>query len=152
MNKRPLFPALGGFVHGGDYNPEQWLDRPDILEEDIRMMKKAGINEATIGVFSWSMLEPEEGRYDLSWLEKTADRLYENGIYFILATPSGARPAWLDEKYPEARRVNVNGVRLENFTMVKHRCWTPKGTYTSSIDGGISLVFNLSYCQIRYHI
>ncbi len=36
MEKKSLFPAVGGFLHGGDYNPEQWLDRPDILEEDIR--------------------------------------------------------------------------------------------------------------------
>jgi len=44
MEKQILFSKLNGFVHGGDYNPEQWLDRPDILEEDIRMMKKAGVN------------------------------------------------------------------------------------------------------------
>ena len=43
MEKKSLFPATGGFLHGGDYNPEQWLDRPDILKEDIKMMKKAGI-------------------------------------------------------------------------------------------------------------
>ena len=50
-------------LHGGDYNPEQWLDRPDILKEDIRMMKKAKVNVVTLGVFSWSVLEPEEGNY-----------------------------------------------------------------------------------------
>ena len=44
MEKKILFPQIGGIMHGGDYNPEQWLDRPDILEEDIRMMKKAGMN------------------------------------------------------------------------------------------------------------
>ena len=41
-----------GFIYGGDYNPEQWLDRPDILEADIRMMKKAGMNSVTLGVFA----------------------------------------------------------------------------------------------------
>lgn len=51
MEKQILFSKLNGFVHGGDYNPEQWLDRPDILEEDIRMMKKAGVNCVTLGVF-----------------------------------------------------------------------------------------------------
>ena len=40
MEKKILFPQIGGFVHGGDYNPEQWLDRPDILEEDVRLMKE----------------------------------------------------------------------------------------------------------------
>ena len=45
-------------LYGGDYNPEQWLDHPEILEADIRMMKKAKINTATMGIFSWSTLEP----------------------------------------------------------------------------------------------
>ena len=57
----PYRAAESGLIHGCDYNPEQWLDRPDILEKDIEMMKEAGINEVTMGVFSWSVLEPEEG-------------------------------------------------------------------------------------------
>ena len=80
MEKNILFPKLNGFVHGGDYNPEQWLDRPDILEEDIRMMKKAGVNCVTLGVFSWSVYEPREGEFHLEWLKKIMDSLYENGI------------------------------------------------------------------------
>lgn len=87
MEKNILFPKLNGFVHGGDYNPEQWLDRPDILEEDIRMMKKAGVNCVTLGVFSWSVYEPREGEFHFEWLKKIMDSLYENGIYTILATP-----------------------------------------------------------------
>ena len=109
---------INGFIHGGDYNPEQWLDRPDILEEDVRMMKKAGVNCVTLGVFSWSFYEPEEGRFEFDWLKEIVDRLYDNGIYFILATPSGARPAWLDAKYPDAMRVNEMGIR--NHHGVRH--------------------------------
>lgn len=111
MEKQSLFPAVKGFLHGGDYNPEQWFDRPDILEEDIKMMKKAGINSATLGVFSWSVYEPSEGKYNFKWLTDIMDNLYKNGIYTVLATPSGARPAWLDEKYPEAMRVDNYGHR-----------------------------------------
>jgi beta-galactosidase len=55
-------------LHGGDYNPEQWLDRPDILAQDIELMKKARVNTVTLGVFSWSVLEPEEGVFRLDWL------------------------------------------------------------------------------------
>ena len=73
MEKNILFPKLNGFVHGGDYNPEQWLDRPDILEEDIRMMKKAGVNCVTLGVFSWSVYEPKEGEFHFEWLKKIMD-------------------------------------------------------------------------------
>ena len=75
MERKVLFPQLNGIMHGGDYNPEQWLDRPDILEKDIQMMKKAGINEATLGVFAWSMYEPTEGNFDFSWLRKIMDNL-----------------------------------------------------------------------------
>ena len=82
MEKKSLFPATGGFLHGGDYNPEQWLDRPDILKEDIKMMKKAGINSATLGVFSWSVYEPSEGEYNFGWLTDVMDNLYE--MVFIL--------------------------------------------------------------------
>lgn len=78
-----------GILHGGDYNPDQWLDCPEVLEEDVRLMKKARVNCVSLGIFAWSRLEPEEGRYELDWLENIIQRLYENGIYTILATPTG---------------------------------------------------------------
>lgn len=118
MKRNVLFSKMNGLVHGGDYNPEQWLDCPDILEKDIELMKKAGINSVTMGMFSWSVLEREEGVFDFAWLHQLVDKLYENGIYTILGTPSGARPAWLDEKYPEAMRVDSYGVR--NHHGVRH--------------------------------
>ncbi len=95
------------FWHGGDYNPDQWLDRPDILEEDIRLMKRAGCNMMSVGIFSWAALEPEEGRYEFGWLKQVIDNLYANGISVLLATPSGARPAWMSAKYPEVLRVSL---------------------------------------------
>lgn len=104
----PRFPHL---LHGGDYNPEQWLSYPDVLAKDIELMKKAHVNCVSLGIFAWSHLEPEEGVYDFSWLETIIKRLYENGIYTILATPSGARPRWMAQKYPEVLRVANNGVR-----------------------------------------
>ena len=87
--KKHYFNTL---LHGGDYNPEQWLDHPEILEKDIEYFKKAHINEVSMGIFSWSMLEPEEGVYHFEWMEEIIDKLYANGISVILATPSGARP------------------------------------------------------------
>ncbi len=112
-------------LHGGDYNPEQWLDRPDILEEDIRLMKKAGVNVVTLGVFSWSILEPKEGVYQFAWLEEIMDNLYQNGIHTILATPSGAKPVWLDEKYPEALRVDEWGRRRHHGVRHNHCITSP---------------------------
>ena len=120
MEQTALFEKIGGIMHGGDYNPEQWLDRPDILAQDIVMMKKAGVNCVTLGVFSWSMYEPTEGDFHFEWLKEIMDNLYENGIYTILATPSGARPAWLDEKYPEAMRVDAYGHRAHHGVRHNH--------------------------------
>ena len=125
MEKKSLFPVINGLLHGGDYNPDQWLDRPDILEEDIRMMKKAGINSATLGVFSWSVYEPLEGEYNFEWLVDIIDKLYKNGIYTILSTPSGARPAWLDEKYPEVMRVDNYGHRNHHGERHNHCMSSP---------------------------
>lgn len=98
-------------LHGGDYNPEQWLKYPEILKKDIEYLKKANCNEVTVGVFSWSSLEPEEGVFNFGWLEEIINKLYENGIYVILATPSGARPQWLAQKYPEVLRTDEKRVK-----------------------------------------
>lgn len=114
---------LDYILHGGDYNPEQWLDRPDILEKDIEYMKKANINTVTLGMFSWAVLEPSEGNYNFQWLEDMIDRLYKNGISTILATPSGARPKWLADKYPEVLRVRED--RQKNLFGGRHNhCYT----------------------------
>ena len=125
MERKILFPQIDGIMHGGDYNPEQWLDRPDILEEDIRLMKKAGMNCATLGVFSWSVYEPREGEFHFKWLTDIMDKLYANGIYTILATPSGARPAWLDMKYPESMRVDSRGMRAHHGVRHNHCMSSP---------------------------
>ena len=102
---------MPGILHGGDYNPEQWLDRTDILQEDIRLMKLAGVNNVSLGIFSWAFLEPKEGEYRFDYMEDIINRLYENGIYVNLATPTGAMPNWLTNKYPEVLQTNEYGVR-----------------------------------------
>lgn len=110
-------------LHGGDYNPEQWLNRPDILARDIELMKKAHVNTVTLGVFSWSVLEPQEGVFELDWLADIIHNLYANGISTILATPSAARPAWMAHKYPEVRRVRADRVR-ELYNRRQNYCYT----------------------------
>ena len=153
MEKKILFPQIGGLVHGGDYNPEQWLDRPDILEEDLRLMKKAGINSASVGIFSWSVLEPKEREFHFEWLGKIIDRLYENGIYTVLATPSGARPAWLDKKYPEAMRVNRMGQREHHGGRHNHCMSSP--VYREKVavmDRKLAEAFGSHPGVIMYHI
>lgn len=111
IHRSSVAPRARGMIHGGDYNPDQWLDRPDILTEDIRLMKQAGINEASVGIFAWRRLEPTEGQYEFAWLDEVLDRLHAAEIQVMLATPSGSRPAWLDDRYPEVLRVGANRVR-----------------------------------------
>ncbi|RKD76180.1 beta-galactosidase [Sinobaca qinghaiensis] len=114
-NTRSYFPNL---LHGADYNPEQWLHRPDILEEDVRLMKLAKCNVMSVGIFSWVSLEPEENHYTFEWMQNVLDRLYENDISVFLATPSGSRPAWMSEKYPEVLRTNAD--RTKNLHGLRH--------------------------------
>ncbi len=110
-------------IHGGDYNPDQWIKTPEIWDEDMRLMKLAHVNSATINIFSWSLLEPEEGVYNFEWLDTIMDKLHANGISVILATPSGARPPWLAQKYPEVLRVEETGIRNE-FGVRHNHCLT----------------------------
>lgn len=101
----------GKLLHGGDYNPDQWLAYPEKLEEDIRWMKEANVNVVSLGIFSWSMLEPREGAFTFDWLEERINTLYEHGIYTLLATPTGALPHWLSEAYEETRQMRSDGIR-----------------------------------------
>ena len=126
MSKKILFPQIKGLLHGSDYNPDQWLDRPDILEKDIKLMKKAKMTSMSVGIFAWAAYEPSEGEFHMDWLKNIMDKLYENGIYTILATPSGARPAWLDEKYPECMRVNADDHRAHHGFRHNHCMSSPK--------------------------
>lgn len=112
-------------IHGGDYNPDQWIDTPEIWDEDMRLMNLAHVNSATVGIFSWAMLEPEEGVYNFEWLDKLLDKLHANGKDVILATPSGARPVWLAQKYPEVLRVEESGIRNEYGVRHNHCLTSP---------------------------
>ena len=102
----PFSPKVKGILHGADYNPDQWLDRPDILAQDLALMHKAGMNVMSVGIFSWAALEPQEGEYRFEWLDQILDRLHENGVFVLLATPSAARPVWMSRKYPEVLSMN----------------------------------------------
>ena len=119
------FKGFDHLVYGGDYNPDQWIATPEIWDEDMRLMKLAHINSASIGIFSWATLEPEEGVYNFGWLDEIMDKCAENGVGVVLATPSGARPVWLAEKYPEVLRVEETGIRNEYGVRHNHCLTSP---------------------------
>jgi beta-galactosidase len=113
--KRYISDKVRHFLHGADYNPDQWYKQyPEIIKEDMRLMKKAHCNVMSVGIFAWAALEPEEGKYDFTFLDQAMDNLASIGAHAILATPSGAKPAWLSQKYPEVLRYN------EKFQQMKH--------------------------------
>lgn len=111
------------FIHGADYNPEQWMDDKTVWDRDMELMQKANCNEMSVGIFSWSTLEPREGEYDFSFLDEIIEKIGKNGGKVILATPSGARPRWMGEKYPEVFRVGADGVR-DHFKARHNHCLT----------------------------
>lgn len=117
----PLSKDFPHFLIGGDYNPEQWLDYPQILEDDMTLMKEAHCNEMTMGIFSWDTLEPEEGVFTFDWLDERMDAVYRNGGRVILATPSAACPRWLQEKHPEIGVLIPSGQQTQ-FCRRQNRC------------------------------
>ena len=99
--------GLTSIAYGGDYNPEQWP--PQVWEEDVELMRQAGVNLVSLGIFSWVLLEPSEGRFTFDWLDRIMDMLHKAGIFVDLGTPTAVPPAWFFRAYPQARPVDREG-------------------------------------------
>ncbi|MDQ1045821.1 beta-galactosidase [Streptomyces sp. V4I2] len=96
-----------GIAYGGDYNPEQWPE--EVWAEDVRLMREAGVTMVSVNIFAWALLEPREGEYDFSRLDRILALLHENGIAADLATPTAAPPAWFFRAHPDALPVDRDG-------------------------------------------
>lgn len=103
-------PGVEHIAYGGDYNPEQWPR--ETWQEDVALMREAGVNLVSIGIFSWALLEPAPGEYDFAWLDDVIDLLHANGIRVDLGTPTASPPAWFYAAHPEARVVTREGTVL----------------------------------------
>ncbi|WP_156762131.1 beta-galactosidase [Microbacterium karelineae] len=110
MPNAPLWPALDAIAYGGDYNPEQWPR--ETWREDVRLMREAGVNLVSVGIFSWALIETDEGVFDFTWLDEILDLLHANGIAVDLGTPTASPPAWFFARHPEARVTTADGTRL----------------------------------------
>jgi beta-galactosidase len=106
----------GGIWFGGDYNPEQW-DAATWAEDDA-LMNRARVNTVTVGVFSWALLEPAEGKFEFGWLDDTLDRLHAGGARVVLATPTASPPPWFTLVYPDAMpvRLSIDGKFIATLT------------------------------------
>ena len=81
---------MPGIHYGGDYNPDQWPE--EVWHEDVRLMREAGVNLVSVGIFSWSRLQPAEDRFDFAWLDRVLDLLHEGGVQADLATATASPP------------------------------------------------------------
>ncbi|HEU5127989.1 MAG TPA: beta-galactosidase [Glycomyces sp.] len=96
--------------YGGDYNPEQWPE--SVWHEDVRLMREAGVNLVSLGVFNWGLIEPAPGEYDFTGLDRVIELLHDGGIGVDLGTPTASPPAWLRRERPEIRLVDRDGRTL----------------------------------------
>ncbi|MEU4743386.1 beta-galactosidase [Actinosynnema sp. NPDC023658] len=104
--------GVRGVAWGADYNPEQWPE--DVQVEDVELMRRAGVNLVSVAIFSWALLEVEDGRYEFGWLDRVLDRLHDGGIRVDLATATASPPPWLTAAHPEVLPVTADGVRLSH--------------------------------------
>ena len=88
-----------GIAFGGDYNPDQWPE--DVWDDDIRLMKQAGVNTVALAIFSWDLIQPEKHRWEFGWLDCIIDKLGKAGIAVDLASATATAPLWLYEQHPE---------------------------------------------------
>lgn len=110
---------LPGILYGGDYNPEQWISVVDdagnpVWQEDLRLMRKAGVNLVTPGIFSWASWQPAEDRFTFTWSDQILDLLAKHEIFVCLGTGTAAMPAWLPETYPDVLPVDEWGRRRQH--------------------------------------
>lgn len=87
---------------GVDYYPEHWPESR--WEQDAQMMAELGLKLVRVGEFAWSLLEPEAGRYDFAWLEKSLDILHKHGLQVLMGTPTPTPPPWLTSQHDLLQR------------------------------------------------
>lgn len=104
-----MTPLFDTFLFGGDWNPEQWPE--ETWERDLDMLEDAHINEATINVFSWTLLQPGEETYDFTMLDKIVALLVKHHFNIVFATGTAALPAWMVREHPEIIRTTFEGQR-----------------------------------------
>ncbi|MFJ7496388.1 beta-galactosidase [Streptomyces sp. NPDC097727] len=96
--------------YGADYNPEQWPR--EVWEEDVRLMREAGVNIVSLAIFSWARIQPTADTWDFEWLDEVMDLLHAGGIGVDLATATASPPPWLTTAHPEILPVTATGETL----------------------------------------
>lgn len=116
--------TLSDLYFGGDYTPEHFPR--EVMAEDMRLMKMAGVNLVTINVFSWVQLQPDETTWDFAWLDEIMDTLAANGIAADLGTATASTPAWMARAYPEILPVDEKGLNFHHGSRQNFNPNSPK--------------------------
>ena len=101
--RKEMKELLFGAAYYDEYMPY------DRLEQDVAMMKKAGINTVRIAESTWSTCEPQEGVFDFSHVKRVMDAMEEAGIHVIIGTPTYAVPTWMVKAHPDVIAETVKG-------------------------------------------
>ena len=111
QTREPFHPdRMDTILYGAAYYPEYMpYERTD---EDIALMKKAGISVVRIGEFAWGLWEPEDGKFEFAWMDRVVDKLHAAGIRMILGTPTASIPAWMYKEHPEIVVTRLGGQNL----------------------------------------
>ena len=106
------------------YYPEHWPE--DLWEKDAKGMVEAGISWVRIAEFSWIKMEPEDGVYDFSWLDRAIETLGGVGLKIILCTPTATPPKWLVDKMPDMLAVDEDG-QTRHYGSRRHYSFSHQG-------------------------
>jgi len=105
----PAVPPLPTILYGTAYYHEYMpYER---LEKDVQMMKAAGFNVVRLGESTWSLWEPEDGRFEYAWMDRVVDAMGKAGIKVIMGTPTYSIPAWIARQNPEILARKFNGAQ-----------------------------------------
>jgi beta-galactosidase len=96
------------------YYPEAWDSAQ--WDRDLKKMADMGFEFTHVAEFAWAMIEPQEGQFDFSWLDRVLTLAQKHGLKVIMCTPSATPPVWLTQKYPETLVVNSDGLVAEHGT------------------------------------
>ena len=106
------FPKADLMTIGTYYYPEHWPKEQ--WAKDIKKMAEIGFEFTHFGEFAWAFIEPEEGKFDFTWLDDAVALAYQNGIKVIMCTSTPTPPAWLAQKHPDILMVNNEGRTMQH--------------------------------------
>ncbi len=137
--------------YGADYNPDQWPE--ETWAEDMRLMRLAHVNVATLPVFSWALLQPAEDRYEFAWLDRILGLLADNGVYACLATSTAAQPAWLSLRFPDVLPTGWDGLKRRHGGRVNFCPSSPNyRRYSSALAEELALRYQDHPTLVAWHI